>query len=169
MLTLTRRHRALTDQFTRRIVCANIVSESSLPFNMQAIDTPEKIHDFWLSVVAKEPDHESDKESVVVALLSARLAPFAWHRVSLGTLSESAAHPREILCPVLAAAAYGFVLMHNHPSGDPSPSRSDEIITRRVVDAANLMQVQFLDHLIVGRPAPGRAPYYSFREAGMVP
>ncbi|KAB2641318.1 MAG: JAB domain-containing protein, partial [Verrucomicrobia bacterium] len=65
--------------------------------------------------------------------------------------------------------AYGFILIHNHPSGDPSPSRSDESTTRRVVEAANLMQVRFIDHIIIGKPSPGRCAYYSFREAGLIP
>ena len=136
---------------------------------MSAADTPEKLRDFWRTIIAEQPDYEPDKESVVVVLLNTRLRPYAWNRVSLGTVNESTAHPREILRPVICGGAYGFVLMHNHPSGDPSPSRSDESTTRRVVEAANIMQVRFVDHVIVGEPLPGRADYYSFREAGLIP
>jgi len=53
-------------------------------------------------------------------------------------------------------------------TGDPSPSRADEVITRRMGEAANLLQIRFIDHVIVGEPAPGRSPYFSFREAGLV-
>ena len=134
-----------------------------------ALDNPDKSYDVWQPVVATAPDHEPDKESLVVFLLDTRLRPYAWHRVSLGTVSDTSAHPREILRPVIAGNAHGFVIMHNHPSGDPSPSRADELVTRRIVEAAQLMQVQFLDHAIIGRPAPGRSPYYSFREGGIVP
>ena len=70
---------------------------------------------------------------------------------------------------MLAAAAYGFALMHNHPTGDPSPSRADEMVTRRLNEAADLLQIRFLDHVIVGEHAPGRSPYFSFREAGLIP
>jgi DNA repair protein RadC len=73
------------------------------------------------------------------------------------------------LRPVITRGAYGFVLIHNHPSGDPSPSRADEMVTRRLVEAAELMQVKFLDHVIIGRPSPGRAAFYSFRSAGLIP
>jgi DNA repair protein RadC len=69
---------------------------------------------------------------------------------------------------VITRGAYGFVLIHNHPSGDPSPSKADELITRRLLEAANFMQVCFFDHVIIGKPSPGRLPYYSFREAGIV-
>lgn len=154
---------------TRRIVMANIVSEACLPYGMATMDQPEKSHDVWKSIVEKSPDHEPEKECVVVFLVNTRLAPFAWHRVSLGTCSETSAHPREVLRPVIASNAHGFVLMHNHPSGDPSPSRSDELVTRRIVECATLMQVHFLDHIIIGQPSPGRTPYYSFREAGFIP
>ena len=131
-------------------------------------DTPEALHRFWGDVIASQPEHEPDKESVVVVMMSTRLRPYAWHRVSLGTVSECAAQPREIFRPIIASGAYGFALMHNHPSGDCSPSRSDEAITRRIVEAANLLQIRFLDHVIVGEPFPGRTPYYSFREAGLI-
>ena len=132
-------------------------------------DTPENLLKFWQEIIATQPDHEPDKESVVVVVMNTRLRPYARHRVSLGTVNESHCHPREVFRPVLAAAAFGFALMHNHPSGDASPSRSDEAITRRMVEVSNLLQIRFIDHVIVGTPSPGRSAYYSFREAGMIP
>ena len=132
-------------------------------------DTPENLLKFWLEIITRQPDHEPDKESVVVVMMNTRLRPYAWHRVSLGTVSESHCHPREILRPVLTAGAYVFAIMHNHPSGEASPSRADEMMTRRMVEASALMMVRLIDHVIVGEPAPGRSPYYSFREAGMIP
>lgn len=131
-------------------------------------DTPEALHRFWGDVIAKQPEHEPDKETVVVVMMNARLRPYAWHRVSLGSVSECSAQPREIFRPVIAAGAYGFALMHNHPSGDPGPSRADEAITRRISEAATLLQIRLIDHVIVGEPSPGRSPYFSFREAGLV-
>ena len=109
--------------------------------------------------------------------LGTRVAREQLRDVSLETpeLSHNVVGPQlrhlsqEILRPVITRGAYGFILIHNHPSGDPSPSRADELITRRIVEAAKLMQVCFLDHVIIGRPSPGRAAYYSFREAGLVP
>ena len=146
-------------------ITVTAVREDACPFNT---DAPEALLRFWREIIEKQPEHEPDKESVVVVMMNARLRPYAWHRVSLGSVNECPAQPREILRPVIAAAAYGFALMHNHPSGDPGPSRADEGITRRIADAAKLMQIKFLDHVIVGEPAPGRCPYFSFREAGLV-
>ena len=128
------------------------------------LDTPQLIEDFF----GPQLRHLT-QEQVVVAVVDTRLRHAGTNVVSVGSVSESSAHPREILRPVITRGAHGFILIHNHPSGDPSPSRADEIVTRRLVDAAALMQVHFLDHVIIGRPSPGRAGYYSFREAGLVP
>ena len=108
------------------------------------------------------------EERVLVLMLDSRLHHTGTVTISLGTVSEATAHPRDILRPVITHGCYGFILAHNHPSGDPSPSVADERITRRILEASQLMQIRFLDHLIVGRPSPGRNPYYSFREAGLV-
>jgi DNA repair protein RadC len=128
------------------------------------LDTPERI----LEAFGPQMAHLS-QEQVVVVTVDTRLKHQGSTVVSLGTVNESNAHPREILRPVITRDAYGFILIHNHPSGDPSPSRSDEATTRRLVEAANLMQVRFIDHIIIGKPSPGRAAYYSFREAGLIP
>ncbi|MEX1048683.1 MAG: DNA repair protein RadC [Akkermansiaceae bacterium] len=128
------------------------------------LDTPQRIQEFF----APQLRHLA-QEQVVVAVVDSRLRHIGTTVVSVGTVSESSAHPREIIRPVITRGAYGFVLIHNHPSGDPSPSQSDQRITKRLVDAAKLMQVHFLDHVIIGRPSPGRESYFSFREAGLIP
>jgi DNA repair protein RadC len=149
---------------TNRITVTS-VREDPCTYNT---DTPEALHRFWGDVIAKQPDHEPDKECVVVVMMNARLRPYAWHRVSLGSVAECSAQPREIFRPVIASGAYGFALTHNHPSGDPSPSRADEAITRRINEAATLLQIRLIDHVIIGEPAPGRQPYISFQEAGLL-
>jgi DNA repair protein RadC len=127
------------------------------------LDTPERIFESFGPQMAHLP-----QEQVVVVPVDARLRHLGTSVVSVGTVNESSAHPREIFRPVITRGAYGFVLIHNHPSGDPSPSRADEAITRRVAEAATLMQIRFVDHVIIGRAAPGRAGYFSFREAGLI-
>lgn len=127
------------------------------------LDTPERIYGNFGPQLA-----HLAQEQVLVVPVDTRLRHMGTSVVSMGTVNESSAHPREILRPVITRGAYGFILVHNHPSGDPSPSRADEAITRRVADAASLMQIRFIDHVIIGRPAPGRSPYFSFREAGLL-
>ena len=108
------------------------------------------------------------KESLRVVLLDTKLRLMRVEEISLGSLNECLAHPRDILRPAISHNAYGFILVHNHPSGDPSPSEADRRLTIRISEAARLLQVNLLDHLIIGTPAPGRLPYFSFREAGVI-
>jgi DNA repair protein RadC len=108
------------------------------------------------------------KESLRVVLLDTKLRLLRLEEISLGSLNECLAHPRDILRPAISHNAYAFILVHNHPSGDPSPSEADRRLTVRISEAARLLQVTLLDHLIVGAPAPGRLPYFSFREAGVI-
>ena len=86
--------------------------------------------------------------------------------ISLGSLSETVAHAREIFRPAFIHSAYAMILVHNHPSGDPSPSDNDKRMTRRLIEAAALLQINLLDHIIIGAPCEGRRPYFSFREIG---
>jgi len=144
-------------------VAVSTVHEDTVDYNT---DSPELLYQFWKEVVAAQPDYESEKESLIVVLMTTRLRPYAWHRVSLGTLSETLAHPREIMRPVVAGGAYAFALMHNHPSGDPTPSKADITLTRRIRECADLFQIRFCDHVIAGEPYKGRSPYFSFRESG---
>ena len=167
LATCNRKHRNSCPRF----VTTRVVAEPCLPYywgNTPA-DTPEKIRDLWHSTIASSPDHEADKENVVVVLINTRLMPIGWNRVAVGTVNSCDAHPREILRPVIAGAANAFVIIHNHPSGDPSPSQSDVSFTRRMVEAANIMQIRLLDHIIIGAPARERCDYFSFREDGTIP
>lgn len=107
-------------------------------------------------------------ESLQVVLLNTKLNSMGIVEVSRGTINETPAHPREILKPVIVRAAFGFILVHNHPSGDPSPSRADESLTRRLREACELMQLRFIDHVIIGTRSAGRQPWFSFREAGLL-
>ena len=128
-----------------------------------SLEDPESIHRHFAPQLAHLP-----QEQVMVAVLDSRLKHMGTTIVSIGSVNESFAHPREILRPVITRGGYGFILVHNHPSGNPSPSRADETITRQMVEAADLMQIRFLDHVIIGKPSPGRNPYFSFREAGAI-
>jgi DNA repair protein RadC len=81
--------------------------------------------------------------------------------VSVGTLDSSPAHPREIFREAASACAAAIVLFHNHPSGDPQPSRDDIELTRRLVQAGEIMGIDVIDHVILADTR-----YFSFREAG---
>ena len=129
----------------------------------EPLGTPEKIYEFMGPLLQSLP-----RESLRVVLLDTRHRLIHAEEVSLGTLNESLAHPREILRPAIAHTAYAFVLVHNHPSGDPTPSEADRSLTRRIREAGELMQIHLLDHVIIGRERPGAPPYFSFKEHGLL-
>lgn len=104
---------------------------------------------------------KADREHFVVILLNAKNLPLGVHLVSIGSLTASLVHPREVFKPALLANAAAFIAVHNHPSGDPSPSQDDLILTRRLQDAGRLLGIEVLDHLIVA----GRA-FVSLKEQG---
>jgi DNA repair protein RadC len=129
----------------------------------QKLDSPELIHD----LVAAEM-RTLHKESLRVILLDTRYHLLRMEEVSLGSVNESIAHPRDVFRPAVISSAYAVIVVHNHPSGDPSPSQSDHSLTRRLAEAAELLQIKLLDHIIIGAPAEGRLPYFSFKEAGVL-
>ena len=107
-------------------------------------------------------------ESLRIALLDTRLRATRFLTLSEGSLNETVAHPRDILHPVVLHKSHGFLLAHNHPSGDPSPSRADRELTRRLASAAALLRIEFLDHVIIGRASDRHESCFSFREAGLL-
>ena len=129
----------------------------------ERIDCPERV--FQLLGVEMRLLRQ---ESLRVVLLDTRYQLMRVEEISRGTVNESIAHPRDIFAPVFSAAAYAFVLVHNHPSGDPAPSEADRQLTLQLSKAAKLLQVQLLDHVILGSPDNGRTPWYSFKQTGLL-
>jgi DNA repair protein RadC len=109
-----------------------------------------------------------DRESLRVVLLDAKQHLIKVAIVSQGTVNESLAHPREIFKPVITHSAHSFILVHNHPSGDPSPSDADLRLTRRINETSRILQLNLVDHVIIGSLAPGRSDYFSFKEGGVI-
>lgn len=107
-----------------------------------------------------------NREVLKVALLDTKLRLLLMEEVALGSLNECVAHPREIFRPAIIHSAYGVIVIHNHPSGDPAPSQADHRLTRQLSEAASLLQINLIDHVIMGSSDGGRCPYFSFREAG---
>ena len=109
------------------------------------------------------------QESLRVVLLDTRLQLLRVEEISLGSMDQSVAHPREIFRPALIYSAYAVIVAHNHPSGDPTPSEADRRLTRRLREAATVLQISLLDHVIIGAPGPGAKPgYVSFKELGLL-
>lgn len=104
------------------------------------------------------------REQFVALLLDARNRVLREEQVSVGTLTASLVHPREVFAAAIREGAASVILLHNHPSGDPEPSADDEAVTRRLVAVGELVGIPVLDHLVLGR---GR--YVSMLERGLVP
>ena len=101
------------------------------------------------------------RESFIAVLLDNQHRKIKDVQVSQGSLTASLVHPRDVFVPVVREAAAAVVFVHNHPSGDPTPSREDLEITRRLREVGDLVGVRVLDHIVVGR---GR--YVSFVDDG---
>lgn len=107
-------------------------------------------------------------ESLWVLLLDARFRLLERKEISRGSLTQSIAHPREVFKWAIAKRSYAIALAHNHPSGDPEPSKADIAFTKRLAQAGELLQLPLTDHVIIGAAAIDRAPYFSFFEAGLI-
>ena len=129
----------------------------------QKIDAPELVNE----LVGPEMRMLS-KEQMRVILLDTRYHLKRIEDVSRGSINESIAHPRDVFHPAVVSGAYAVIVVHNHPSGDASPSQADHSLTRRLAEAAELLQIKLLDHIIIGAPSDTSPGYFSFKEAGVL-
>lgn len=91
------------------------------------------------------------QEEFHIVTLDTKHQPLATHRITVGTLDASLVHPREVFRPAIRDAAAAVLLVHNHPSGDPTPSREDHQVTDRLTEAGKLIGINVLDHIVVAR------------------
>jgi DNA repair protein RadC len=105
---------------------------------------------------------ETDREVFAVALLTVRHRLLGLHTVSVGCLTSSLVHPREVYKPAILAGSAAILAAHNHPSGDPEPSAEDVALTRRLAAAGQVLGIELLDHLVIGEA--GR--FVSLRDRG---
>jgi DNA repair protein RadC len=131
--------------------------------SQQKLDSPERIHELLAGEMRM-----LRRESLRIVLLDTRYHLIHVEPISTGSINESIAHPREVFRPALVYSAHAVIVVHNHPSGDASPSQSDHSLTRRLSEAAELLQIKLLDHIIIGAPAEGSPGYFSFKEAGVL-
>lgn len=127
----------------------------------QKMETPQDVYHLLGAEMSS-----LQRESLRILLLNTRHHLLAIEEISLGSLNESIAHPREILRSAILHAAHGFILVHNHPSGDPQPSPADFEITSRLLEASHILKIRFFDHVIIGAPQTVDPPYYSFAHEG---
>ena len=126
------------------------------------LDNPEAI-----VRLLREQNLVKNVETFQVLLLNTRRRLIRVSEIAHGTLDTLLVHPREVFKAAIAANAAAIVLAHNHPSGDPTPSEADIKVTRDLIRAGQLLKIEVLDHVIIGRATPDRPKdYASLRELG---
>ena len=113
-------------------------------------------------------DQDNDKEKLYVIILNIKNKVTGYSLISMGSLTSSIVHPREVLKPAILASAASIIIVHNHPSGDPEPSTDDMEITSRISKASSIMGINLLDHIILGFEAEEFKGYYSFKQKGLI-
>ncbi len=122
------------------------------------IRSPDDVHRHFF-----ERLRDAERECFITLLMDCRKRMLREGLVSQGTLTASLVHPREVFRAAVHDAAAALILVHNHPSGDPTPSREDREVTQRLVRAGEIMGIRVLDHVVVAEHG-----YYSFQEAGLI-
>ncbi len=146
-------------EIVRRSLAAGVSPEDGV------LNRPELIHAHFKAQIAGLA-----VEKFWVLCLNRKNRLLKQVEVTSGTATSSLAHPREVFREAIRHGATAVVCVHNHPSGDPAPSAADVQVTRQLRDAAKAVDIELLDHVIVGRAGadPQGRGYYSFREAGVI-
>jgi len=124
--------------------------ECPVPESLQMCDTPEKAAEYWQLHVSTNPYFNPECECFVVLLLNTRRRVKGHQLLTIGTMDTILVHAREVFRGAIVGAAAAVVVMHNHPSGDPTPSEADIKVTRDLIRAGQLLKIELLDHVIIG-------------------
>jgi DNA repair protein RadC len=126
------------------------------------LDTPERVADFL-----RERNRVYTVEQFQVVFLNTRRRLIAVENIAQGTLDTILVHAREVFAPAISKKAAALILVHNHPSGDPTPSEADIRVTKDLIRAGQILKIEVLDHVILGRRTDERPrDFVSLREAG---
>lgn len=148
------------------------VYEAKIQYNLlklgeePTLDSPGKIVEYMGGAFDDDPT----VEFFYVLILNRKNRPIGRTMVTKGTATASLVHPREVLKPVILAGGTAAAVIHNHPSGSPDPSSADINVTRQLREAFKVMNIDLLDHLIIGDKDEDSngIGYYSFAEAGLL-
>jgi len=129
---------------------------TTVPQPKAKLNTPEMAYQLVRGQMEKE-----QRELLVVILQDIKSQLICSQVVSIGTLNRTVAHPREVFYPAIRHKAASMIIAHNHPSGDPTPSKEDYAATDTLVEVGRMMQIPIIDHLVIGSKG-----YVSLRERG---
>ncbi len=152
-LTKTFRLRVIRPVYSREVIREDMPAYLST----NRFSSPQQVFEMFRDLVIETKEHflclHLDGKNRIICL----------DRVSVGSLNQSVVHVREVLKSTLLSSAAATILIHNHPSGDPSPSNEDLAITRRLKEAGELIGIPVLDHIIIGD-----GQYVSLAERGLL-
>jgi DNA repair protein RadC len=138
----------------------HLVRDTAIPTTRQQFRQSKDVADLLRQFLG-----DVDREHFVVILVDRKNRLIGIHTVSVGSLTASVVHPREVFKVAILSNAAAILCGHNHSSGDPQPSGEDCSLTRRLVQAGEILGIEVLDHVIIG---DGTADYYSFADQGML-
>jgi DNA repair protein RadC len=130
------------------------------------LNRAEKVAEYLRSAFDESPM----QEAFYCVYLDRKNHPLGRHLITLGTVDSTLVSCREVFRGAIVAGCSALVVAHNHPSGDPAPSAADLHVTRKLRDAAKILEIELLDHVVVGdaKGDPLGRGVYSFREAGLL-
>lgn len=137
-----------------------LVQEDSVNYETMPLNNPEKIAGMMNAIFRLSQKAE---EYVYIIALNTKCRPVGVFMLTKGTVDRSLISPREIFVRMFLCGANCFVMVHNHPSGDPSPSTEDRNMTRKIKECCQLVSVNLLDHIIIAEDG-----YYSFNDSGLL-
>ena len=140
------------------IVSVRLVKEASLMYKRRYVGSPDHAYEIF-----KDFLEDLDREIFVVLTLDTKNRPLAVNVAHIGNLNSSIVSPACVLRVAILSSAHSIMVAHNHPSGDTTPSEADISVTKRLEEAAELMGIQLLDHLIIGD-----GEFESLREKGVI-
>ncbi|MDD3223208.1 MAG: JAB domain-containing protein [Clostridium sp.] len=140
------------------IVSIKMVREATMLYNIRTINTPKDAVELGRRFL-----EDSDREQLLVCCLDTKNHPIAINVVSVGSLNSSIVHPREVFKPAILSNADSIIIFHNHPSGDPVPSKEDINVTKRLKESGKIIGIEAIDHIIIGDNS-----FCSLKEKGMI-
>ncbi len=141
------------------IITLKMVKETSILYENRKVTSPQEAANLV------SPFLEScDREKFVVVCLDVKNQPANISVVSVGTVNSSLIHPRELFKVAILSNASNIIISHNHPSGDPTPSHEDIAITKKLVEAGEIMGISIMDHIVIGSDVN---TFISFKERGL--
>ena len=136
-----------------------ITKEKNGDYQVQSLSSPRSVYETF-----KQRAEQQDREELLAIFVNTKNELIGYQQVAVGTLSYVVTSPREIIKSAILANAASILLMHNHPSGDPTPSKEDIELTNIIKNACKLMDIPFLDHVIIG----DNGRYTSLRQLGKI-